>query len=374
MKFTISSMLLNAQLQSLAKVITGKNTIHILDCFLFSVSGSTLTITASDGENVMNADIPLADCEGEGEFAVATRTILDSIKELAEQPLLFEVDTTSYSVHVEYANGVYNFVAENADEYPRPKAEAGETVEVVADAAGLSSAVSRSIFAAAQDELRPVMNGIFFDFSADCLAVVATDGRKLVRNRLFTVKSETPISFVMPKKPATLLRNVLPKCAGDVHIKSDGKTALITYSEGSLMCRLFDGRYPNYASVIPQDNPYQLLIDRKLFIGALRRVLPFASESSELLRLHLETGFNQLSAEDIDFATSAKESLTCDYTGATMDLGFKGSAMMEILSNLDGDNVSIHLADPSRAGIVEPAQQPENADVLMLIMPMLLND
>lgn len=195
-----------------------------------------------------------------------------------------------------------------------------------------------------------------------------------MRNKNFEIKSDTPASFILPKKPATLLRTVLTKGEGDVVIKFDNRNAEIRYEGGSLSCRLIEGKYPNYNSVIPQDNPNQLNVDRKGLLGALRRVLPFASESSQLIRLHLETGKLELSSEDVDFATSAKEQIVCDYTGQTMSIGFKGSSLTDILTNLDSDEVTIQLADPSRAGLIIPSTQPEHQEVLMLIMPMLLND
>ena len=213
-----------------------------------------------------------------------------------------------------------------------------------------------------------------FDLTADGLAVVASDGHKLVRNKNFNIKSETPAAFILPKKPATLLKNVLGKEQEEVIIKFDDRTAEISFAEGVLTCRLIEGRYPNYNSVIPQGNPNQLTIDRRSLIGALKRVLPFASESSQLVRFHLDAGRLELSSEDIDFATSAKEVVNCEYAGQAMNIGFKGSSLSEILNNLQGDEVIIELADPSRAGIILPAVQPENEDVLMLIMPMLLND
>ena len=218
------------------------------------------------------------------------------------------------------------------------------------------------------------MNGIYFDLTAESLAIVASDGHKLVRDKNFSIKSDVPAAFILPKKPATLLKNVLSKDGGDVVIKFDARNAEIRFADGTLSCRLIEGRYPNYNSVIPQDNPNQLTVDRKALLGALRRVLPFASESSQLIRFHLESGKLELSSEDIDFATSAKESLVCDYNGQAMNIGFKGSSLSEILSNLESDEVIIKLADPSRAGVIIPVTQPENEDVLMLIMPMLLNE
>ncbi len=374
MRFTLSSTLLNNRLQTLAKVINSKNALPILDSFLFEVSNNQLIITASDSETVMKSTIQLDFCDGEGAFAVPNRTILDAVKELAEQPLTFEVDPEKCTIQIAYQNGLYKFTTLNADEYPHTQSIPDGATVITLDADILNDNISRSIFATAQDELRPVMNGIYFDLTPECLAIVASDGHKLVRNKNFTVKSEMPASFIMPKKPATLLKNVLAKDSGDVVIKFDERSAEISFSDGLLACRLIEGRYPNYNSVIPKDNPNLLTIDRKALIGTLRRVLPFASESSQLIRFHLETGKLVLSSEDIDFATSAKEEIVCDYTGQNMNIGFKGSSLTDILNNLDGEEVVIELADPSRAGIIVPAEQPENEDVLMLIMPMLLND
>lgn len=374
MRFTVSSSALNSKLQTLSKVINSKNPLAILECFLFEVGGGKITITASDSENMMKSSIDIEDTETAGRFAIANRTILDAMKELPEQPLTFDVDTESLVVKVLYQNGMYNFTAQNADEYPSFQ-EVGEgATTLLIDANVLSENISRSIFATAQDVLRPVMNGIYFDLTADALAIVASDGHKLVRNKNFSIKSDTPTAFILPKKPATLLKNVLGKDGGDVIINFNEHNAEIMFGDGLLACRLIEGRYPNYNSVIPQDNPNQLTIDRKTLLSALRRVLPFASDSSQLIRFHLENGKIQLKSEDIDFATSAQENLSCDYNGRPMNIGFKGSSLTEILNNLDCEEITLKLADPSRAGIVVPATQPENEDILMLIMPMLLND
>lgn len=374
MRFTLSSSALNSHLQTLARVINSKNSLPILDCFLFEVAGGKLNITASDSENVMKSSVQLDESDAEGSFAIPNRTILDAVKELPEQPLTFDVDTSNLTIKVLYQNGMYSLTAQHADEYPRTQPMPDGATVVTIDSAVLNDNISRSLFATAQDELRPVMNGIYFDLTADSLAIVASDGHKLVRNKNFTIKSDTPAAFILPKKPATLLKNILSKDGGDVVIKFDERNAEIQYAGGILSCRLIEGRYPNYNSVIPQNNPNLLTIDRRTLLGALRRVLPFASESSQLVRFHLEAGKLELTSEDVDFATSAKENITCDYTGQTMSIGFKGSSLSEILTNLDSDEVTIQLADPSRAGIIVPTTQPENEDVLMLIMPMLLND
>ncbi|MCI1246865.1 MAG: DNA polymerase III subunit beta [Prevotella sp.] len=374
MRFTISSTALSSCLSTLSKVINSKNSLPILDCFLFQVSKGTLSITASDSENIIKSTLKLDSSEGDGNFAIPSRTIIDAVKELPEQPLNFDIDTDTYNVKVTYQNGLYNFTAQNAEEYPQAQTLDGDTTTITIDAGVLVDNLTRSLFATADDELRPVMNGIYFDLTPESLNIVASDGHKLVRNKFFSIKSETPTAFILPKKPSTLLKNILNRESGDVVIRFNNRNSEIKFDGGILNCRLIEGRYPNYNSVIPTDNPNKLTVDRRSLLSALRRVVPFASESSELVRFQLGTGKLELNSEDLDFATSAKEQLTCDYSGQAMSIGFKGTSLLEILTNLESDEVIMELADPSRAGIVYPATQPENGEVLMLLMPMLLND
>lgn len=375
MRFTVSSSALSSKLNMLAKVIGSKNSLPILDCFLFQVANGEMSITASDSDNVIKSTLALTDHDGEGEFCVPNRVILDALKELPEQPLHFDVDTAGEAVAIKivYQNGLYNFTGQSAEEYPRTQSMNDACTTVSLPTEMLINNISRSLFATANDELRPVMNGIYFDLTADALAIVASDGHKLVRSKNFTIKSESPSAFNLPKKPASLLKNILSKDCDDAIIKFDDRSAEIQFTDGVMRCRLIDGRYPNYNSVIP-NNPNEVTVDRRGLQSALRRVLPFASESSQLIRFHIESGRFEVSSEDIDFSTSAKEQLSCEYNGSPISIGFKGSSLMEILSNLTSDNIIIQLADPSRAGIIVPAEQPENEDILMLIMPMLLND
>ena len=375
MRFTVSSSALSSKLNMLAKVIGSKNSLPILDCFLFQVANGEMSITASDSDNVIKSTLALTDHDGEGEFCVPNRVILDALKELPEQPLHFDVDAAGEAVAIKivYQNGLYNFTGQSAEEYPRAQSMNDACTTVSLPTEMLIDNISRSLFATASDELRPVMNGIYFDLTADALAIVASDGHKLVRSKNFTIKSESPSAFNLPKKPASLLKNILSKDGDDAIIKFDDRSAEIQFTDGVMRCRLIDGRYPNYNSVIP-NNPNEVTVDRRGLQSALRRVLPFASESSQLIRFHIESGRFEVSSEDIDFSTSAKEQLSCEYNGSPISIGFKGSSLMEILSNLTSDNIIIQLADPSRAGIIVPAEQPENEDILMLIMPMLLND
>ena len=335
MRFSISSTALNSKLNILSKVISPKNSISILECFLFEVQDGKLILTASDNSNMMKCT----------------------------------VDLNEHDV-----NGSYKIYGQKADEYPRLKTLEGEATTTTIPAEVLANNINRTIFATAQDELRMVMNGLYFDLTEDYMAIVASDGHKLVRNRIYSCKTEIPSSFILPKKPANLLRSVLGSGDYDVTISFNQTNAEIHFADGMLSCRLIEGRYPNYNSVIPKDNPNTLTLDRKALVSAIRRVMPFASESTQLIKLRLEFNTLEINAEDHDFATSARETIACEYGGMPMSIGFKGGALYEICNNISSDDIVIELADPGRAGLISPSQQPEGEDILMLIMPMLLND
>ncbi len=374
MRFTLSSSVLNNRLQTLSKVINSKNSLPILESFLFQVHNGQITITVSDSENVMQTTLALDESDMNGNFAVPNHTILDAVKELPEQPLTFDVNLNTYEVTVAYQNGQYHFSAQNADEYPHYEPLTDDVHVITIDSTVLCNNINRTLFATDNNEIRPVMNGIYFDLTPDSLAFVASDGHKLVRCRNYNIKSEAPASFILPKKPATLLKNTLAKESGDVVIKFNSRAAEIRYSDGMLSCRLIEGMFPNYNAAIPKDNPNEVVMDRKTLLSAIRRILPFASMSSQLIRFRLDASGLELSSEDLDFATSAKEKLVCDYNGQSLQIGFRGDFLTEILNSLDTDEIKIQLGDPSRAGIIVPTTQPENEDVLMLIMPLLLND
>lgn len=374
MRFSLSSTALSSKLNILSKVISPKNSISILECFLFEIKDGKLTLTASDNTNMMNCTMDLIEYDSDGSFCVPNRIMLTSVKELAEQPIVFDVNLEDNSIKMNYMNGSYRIFGQSANEYPRMKGLEGEATSTVLPSEVLINNINRTLFATAQDELRMVMNGLYFDLKEDYMAIVASDGHKLVRNRIYGCKTETPASFILPKKPATLLRTVLAADGSDVTIRFNQSNAEVIYNDGMLSCRLIEGKYPNYNSVIPQDNPNRLTIDRKALISALRRVMPFASESTQLVKLRIANNSLEINSEDIEFATSARENVVCEYGGMPMSIGFKGSALYEICNNLTSDEIVIELADPGRAGIISPAQQPGGEDVLMLIMPMLLND
>ena len=375
MRFTLSSSALSTKLGILSKVINTKNSLSILDSYLFEIRGGQLIITASDNANMMRCYVALSDYEGEGAFCIPNRIIQAAVKELPEQPLTFEVSSPDNSIKMNYQNGSYRVAGQSADDYPNLQPIENDVAEISIPAGTLASNIQRTMFATANDELRMVMNGLYFDLREDSLNIVASDGHKMVRNMIFSCKTTNPSSFILPKKPAGLLRSVLDlNDETEITIRFNNNNAEIKFPDGILSCRLIEGRYPNYSSVIPTDNPNVVNIDRKGLMSALRRVLPFASESTQLVKLRLSPNNLELSSEDLDFATAAHEDLVCDYNGAQMSIGFKGSAVFDILNNLSSDNVTIELGDPSRAGVIRPAEQPENEDILMLIMPMLLSE
>lgn len=374
MRFTLSSSALTNKLVALSKVINSKNSLPILANFVFEIENNTLRLTTSDSENTMKTSLELNESDSNGVFAIGNHDLIEAVKGISEQPITFDVNLQDNIAKISYLNGLFSLPIDSADEFPiAQEISAGANV-ININSSVLAENINRSLFATGQDEIRPVMNGIFFDLSPESLSIVATDGHKLVRNKILNINNEVPASFILPKKPANLLRSMLSKDGGDVTIKFDDRNAEINFGDGMIKCRLIEGRYPNYNSVIPQSNPNQLSVDRVTLLSALRRVQPFANGSSNLIRFHIENGILQLDAEDYDFSKTATERMSCEYNGMPMSIGFKGASFIEILSNIDSQDVIIQLADPSRAGVVIPSEQPENQDVLMLMMPMLLND
>lgn len=374
MKFIVSSTGLFSHLQAISRVINSKNSLPILDCFLMELADGTLSLTASDSETTLSTSLEVNEYDSDGRFAVSSKTLLEALKEIPEQPLTFEVNMDNLEITVQYQNGKYSLMGENADEYPQAASLGTNAVHVTIGAPVMLGGINRALFATADDELRPVMNGIYFDITTEDITFVASDGHKLVRNKTFLAHGNEKAAFILPKKPATLLKNLLPKEQGDVQIDFDDRNAVYTMENYRMVCRLIEGRYPNYNSVIPQDNPHKVTIDRQMLISALRRVSVFSSQASSLIKLHLSDNLIQVSAQDIDFSTSAEETLICQYAGNEMSIGFKSTFLIDILNNIAAQEVTIELADPSRAGVIVPTEQEENEDILMLLMPMMLND
>jgi len=342
---------------------------------LFDIKENVLSITASDNETTMITTVEVTEASENGSFAIASKNVLDAIKEISEQPLTFDVNLQTLEITISYQNGKCSVIGQNAEEYPKyAELDNDKKVHFSLGADVLLNGITRTVFATADDELRPVMNGIYFDIAPDDLTMVASDGHKLVRNRNLATKNTEKAAFILPKKPAGLLKNILGKEQGDVNVDFDDRYACVTMSNYRMMCRLIEGRYPNYNAVIPQNNPYRATIDRVGFLSALRRVSVFSSASSSLIKVRLLSNEVIVSAQDIDFSTSAEEKLACSYEGEPMSIGFKATFLIDILNNLAGQDVILELADPSRAGVIVPAEQPENEDILMLLMPMMLND
>ncbi len=374
MKFIVSSNTLFSHLQNISRVVNSKNSLPILECLLFEITDGTLTVTASDSETTIITSLEVNENDENGRFAVSCKTLLDALKEIPEQPLTFEVNLTSYEIVVQYQNGKYNFMGQNADEYPLIPSLSDSAVRLQMDPSVLLGGINKAVFATADDELRPVMNGIYFDITPEDVTFVASDGHKLVRCKTLAARGEERAAFILPKKPANMLKNLLPKEAGVAIIEFDERNAVFTLERYRMVCRLIEGRYPNYNSVIPQNNPHKMTVDRVQLIGALRRVSIFSSQSSSLIKLRMDENQVTVSAQDIDFSTSAEEKHTCQYDGTPMSIGFKSTFLIDILNNIASDEVVVELADPSRAGIIVPAVQEDNEDLLMLLMPMMLND
>lgn len=374
MKFIVSSTTLFSRLQAVSRVVNSKNALPILDCFLFNLEDGTLSVTASDSETTMVTTLEVNDSDENGSFAVVAKTLLEALKEVPEQPLAFEINSSTYEITVQYQNGKYSLMGQNADEFPQSAQLDGSAVRVDIEAGILLNGINRAVFATADDELRPVMNGIYFDITTEDITMVASDGHKLVRCKTFAAKGSERAAFILPKKPASLLKNLLQKEQNPISIEFDDRNAMFMLDNYRMVCRLIEGRYPNYNSVIPQNNPHKVTVDRQMFIGALRRVSIFSSQASSLIKLRLQENQIVVSAQDIDFSTSAEETQVCQYAGAAMSIGFKSTFLIDILNNIPSQEVVIELADPSRAGVIVPVEQEENEDLLMLLMPMMLND
>ena len=376
MKFVVSSIDLLNHLQTVSRVISPKNTLPILDNFLFKLDGKNLEITASDLETTMVTSMQLQNTSDSGIISVPARLLTDTLKEFPEQPLSFDMNPDTLAIVITTENGQFTIVGQNGADFPQiPSIKEDKKTNLQILAESLEGAITSTLFATADDELRPVMNGIFLDISPDDITFVASDAHKLVRYKRNDIKSKVSSSFILPKKPAGLLKNLLAKEKGNVLVEVDDKNALFTLSNHKLVCRLVEGNYPSYNSVIPTDNQNKLIIDRLKFLNTLRRVSVFSNQASNLVKMHLTGNQVTISAQDIDFSISAYERIPCQYEGDEMDIGFKSVFLIEILGNLQSSDVVVELSDPSRAGLFLPLETDnENEDVLMLLMPMMINN
>lgn len=375
MRFTVSSGALNQRLQTIRGVFSGKSIINILDCFLFQFNGVSLTITASDGDNRLTTTLEVSECDVEAaSLCINAKTILDTLKELSDQPLTFYVDLERGIVNGKYCNGEFNITCLPANDYPMPPVMPEERSVVTLPAAALMSGISRCINCTKDDEIRPVMNGVLMDITPEKTIFVATDGHKLMRST--TSKSHTEISYsvILPKKSVALLRTVLAKNEGDASVTTSGAMLEVKTTEYTLTGKLIEGRYPNYNTVIPSNNPHHITIDRQALLSATKRVALFSNQSSSLVKMRFEAGNCTISGQDYEFATSAEERVICQYEGNSITIGFKGTLLIEMLSLVESDEVRLELADPSKPGLIIPTDTQDGDEVLMLLMPMMVKD
>ena len=373
MKFIVSSNALLKQLQLLQGVLASSNTLPILDNFLFEIGEKQLTITASDLETTLTASMPV-EAKDKGSVAIPARLLLDTLKAFPEQPLTFSVDGRHHGVEISSDQGKYKMTGFNGAEFPKsPVLEDPTTLSMPAGI--LATAINKTIFATGSDDLRPVMSGIFFELTEEDVRFVATDAHKLVRYKRTDVRAPRPASFIVPKKPLNLLRNHLATTNAEVTIEFNENNAAFRFDNTILVCRLIDGKYPNYEAVIPKTNPNKLTIDRQTFLSSIRRVAIFANKTTHQVRLHINGSQLTISAEDLDYANEANEKLTCDYQGEEITIGFNSRFLVDMLNNIGTEHVNLEMSAPNRAGILLPGETGEvGEDILMLVMPVMLNN
>ncbi|MDT0607813.1 DNA polymerase III subunit beta [Croceitalea rosinachiae] len=371
MKFIVSSTYLLKQLQVLGGVINSSNTLPILDNFLFDLSKSKLTVSASDLETTMSSVLKV-DSESEGAIAVPARLLLDTLKTFPEQPLTFIVENNNI-IEISSNHGKYALAYADGAEFPKAvELSNPSSTDIMGDI--LATAINKTIFAAGNDDLRPVMSGVFFQFSSENLTFVATDAHKLVKYQRNDVQATEVAEFIMPKKPLNLLKGILAGSESEVKIEYNESNAKFTFDDTELICRLIDGKYPNYEAVIPKENPNQLSISRNQLLSSVRRVSIFSNKTTHQIRLKIAGAELNISAEDVDYSNKAEERLSCAYQGDDMQIGFNSRFLVEMLNNLSSDEVSLEMSLPNRAGILTPADGlDEGEQVTMLVMPVMLN-
>ena len=374
MKFIVSSLKLLKNLQALSGVIGTKNTLPILDDFLFQLTENELKITTSDLDVTMSVSMVPDMVEGTGEVTIPARLLLEIMKNFPDVPITINVDNNTLAVELIAGEGRYKLAGHKSDEFPQLPVMADTSVwEIPADV--LARGFEKTVFATGVDEIRPIMSGVFMEMTENYLTFVATDAHKLVRYRRMDVKSDVVASFIMPKKPINQLKNILGGLADEsVRIEFNKTNASFVFGDYVLICRLLEGRYPNYEAVIPKNNPNQLTIDRQTFLSAIRRVAVFSSKATHQVRFRITGQEIMLTAEDVDFYNEAKERLACSYMGDDMEIGFNSRFFQEMLGNFDSNEVKLEMSAPNRAGILTPVDNENEAeDLLMLLMPVMLN-
>ena len=372
MKFIVSSSKLLKQLQLIGGIIQSNNTLPILDNFLFELNHGELVVSANDLETTMSVNLEV-ETEDVGSAAVPAKVLMDTLKTFPEQPLTFTFDEGSHTIELSSDYGKYSLAFIDGDEFPKfPELEDATSTTLPAEV--LVTAIGKTLFATGNDELRPVMSGVFFQFDSNGLTFVATDAHKLVRYRRTDLGAESTAEFIMPKKPLNMLRGSLSYDSSEVKVVYNNTNAQFSFDNVVMVCRLIDGKYPNYEAVIPQSNPNVMLVDRSAFSSSVKRVAIFSNKTTHQIRLRIAGAEMGISAEDPDFSNKANERLACDYQGDDMEIGFNSRFLLEMLGNLGSDNVRMEMSAPNRAGILIPADGvDEGEDLLMLVMPVMLN-
>ena len=374
MKFIVSSTKLLKQLQAVGGVLNSNNTLPILDNFLFQIEKNTLSITASDLETTMISVVDEIQANESGKIAIPAKMLIEILKTFSpDTPITFLVDKDTFNVSLSAGEGKYKLAGQNGDEFPKnPEIENTASIEIETKA--LAEAINKTIFATGNDDIRPVMSGVFCELATDSITFVATDAHKLVRYRRNDFKSDAEKQFIIPKKPLNQLKSTLNSIEGNVTIDYNDSNAKFSFGHITLICRLIDGKYPNYNAVIPAENPNKLTIDRVSLLSSIKRVSLFSNQSTYQIRLKIAGSELTISAEDLDYANSATERLTCQYDGTDMEIGFNAKFVLEMLNNLSTELVNLEMSMPNRAGLLIPVD-PENIkeDILMLVMPVMLN-
>lgn len=370
MKFNVHGKTLQQQLAAVSKVVNAKNALSILDNFLLEVKGDTLYITGSDQETDMTARMDITNRDDDGKIAINARRLMEVVKEVSNFPLVFEIDDNSGSVDLQFPGGHFEFMGVDAAEYPQNFATDDLSVEMIIPAEVILKGLDYTLFAISTDTIRPMMTGVYWDFHEEDITFVGSDTHKLVRyiNSSYHPNRET--SFILPGKPAGILRSLIGKETDNIKIRKDDKSAIFTFGEFRLGCRFVKGNYPNYNRVIPQDNPNELTIDRQVLLAAMRRVSLFASKASSLVKMTMDANETLLQSQDLDYSTRADERVACSYEGNPLSIGFNSVYMIEVLNNLPGDSIIVKLSDPGRPGLFMPFEQEEGENIVMLQMPM----
>ena len=370
MKFIVSSSALLKQLQHIAGVINANTVLPILEDFLFEVEKNKLSVVATDLETVMRIQMDI-EAKESGKVCIPAKILLDSLKNIPDQPLTFNIDK-NFGIELTSDNGKYKVMGENPDNFPKEPSP-DDTTTFKTTAAALITAINKTLFAVSNDDLRPAMTGVFFELDKKGMQAVATDAHRLVRYKRKDVSCPKSDSFIVPKKPLALLKTALPVNDDEISISYNGNHLFVKHGTTQMSCRLIDARFPDYKVVIPTDNPYKLVVNKNDFQGALRRVSIFSNKSTNQVALSIAGSELELLAQDIDFSFEGDERMKCQYDGEDLTIAFNAKFLIEMLNAADSDEIKIELSTPTKAGIIKPTEQDENEELMMLVMPLMLN-